>query len=317
MASNERNLFQPPKPGGQGRSFVLALLAHALLVAALTWGIGWKTQPEHNESVTAELWSALPREAAPAPKAPEPPVPEPVKPEPVKPEPVKPEPPKPQPVKAESKPPPPDTRKQEPDIALKKEKAERAQKQREEQLREEKAKLEKRLKEEQEKKKLAEKTKAEEKTKQQAEDKKRAEAKAQKEAQKQAEEKAAEEKRAEADRQANIRRMQGMAGATGDDNAKGTAQKASGPSASYAGRIKARIKPNITFNDDIDGNPRAEVEVRVAPDGTILSRKLIQASGNKGWDDAVLKAIDKTETLPRDTDGRVQPVMVISFKPKD
>ena len=167
------------------------------------------------------------------------------------------------------------------------------------------------------KKKLAEKTKAEEKAKQQAEDKKRAEAKAQKEAQKQAEEKAAEEKRAEADRQANIRRMQGMAGATGDDNAKGTAQKASGPSASYAGRIKARIKPNITFNDDVDGNPRAEVEVRVAPDGTILSRKLIQASGNKAWDDAVLKAIDKTETLPRDTDGRVQPVMVISFKPKD
>ena len=313
MASNERNLFQPPKPGGQGRSFVLALLAHALLVAALTWGIGWKTQADHNESVTAELWSALPREAAPALQAPEPPVPEPIKPEPVKPEPVKPE-PKPQPA---PKPTPPDTRKQEADIALKKEKAERDQKQREEQLREEKAKLEKRLKEELEKKKQAEKTKAEEKAKQLAEDKKRAEAKAQKEAQKQAEEKAAEEKRAEADRQANIRRMQGLAGATGDDNAKGTAQKASGPSASYAGRIKARIKPNITFNDDIDGNPRAEVEVRVAPDGTILSRKLIQASGNKAWDDAVLKAIDKTETLPRDTDGRVQPVMVISFKPKE
>jgi colicin import membrane protein len=308
MASNERNLFQPPKPGGQGRSFVLALLAHALLVAALTWGIGWKTQADRSESVTAELWSALPREAAPALQAPEPPVPEPVKPEPVKPEPVKPE-PKPQPS---PKPTPPDTRKQEADIALKKEKAER-----EEQLREEKAKLEKRLKEELEKKKQAEKTKAEEKAKQLAEDKKRAEAKAQKEAQKQAEEKAAEEKRAEADRQANIRRMQGLAGATGDDNAKGTTQKASGPSASYAGRIKARIKPNITFNDDIDGNPRAEVEVRVAPDGTILSRKLIQASGNKAWDDAVLKAIDKTETLPRDTDGKVQPVMVISFKPKE
>ena len=67
----------------------------------------------------------------------------------------------------------------------------------------------------------------------------------------------------------------------------------------------------------MEGNPKAEVEVRVAADGTIVSRKLIQASGNKAWDDAVLKAIDKTETLPRDTDGRVQPVMVISFRPKD
>ena len=42
----------------------------------------------------------------------------------------------------------------------------------------------------------------------------------------------------------------------------------------------------------------AEVEVRVAPDGTILSRKLIQASGNKAWDDAVLKAIDKPKPCP-------------------
>ena len=111
--------------------------------------------------------------------------------------------------------------------------------------------------------------------------------------------------------------MQGMAGATGSDDAKGTALKSSGPSASYAGRIRARIKPNITFNDDVDGNPKAEVEVRVAPDGTILSRKLTQASGNKAWDDAVLKAIDKTGTLPRDTDGQVPSVMVISFRPKD
>jgi colicin import membrane protein len=31
----------------------------------------------------------------------------------------------------------------------------------------------------------------------------------------------------------------------------------------------------------------------------------------------VLKAIDKTERLPRDTDGRVQPSLVIGFRPKD
>ena len=32
---------------------------------------------------------------------------------------------------------------------------------------------------------------------------------------------------------------------------------------------------------------------------------------------AVLKAIDKTATLPRDEDGRVPPVLEISFRPKD
>ena len=128
---------------------------------------------------------------------------------------------------------------------------------------------------------------------------------------------AAEEKRTEALRNENLKRMQGMAGASGDEKAKGTALKSSGPSASYAGRIRARIKPNITFTDDVAGNPKAEVEVKTSPDGTILSRKLLSSSGNKAWDEAVLKAIDKTAVLPRDEDGRVPPVLEISFRPKD
>ena len=327
MQDKERNSFQPPKPGGKGRSFALALLAHALLLAALTWGIDWKTKSDNSISVSAELWSALPREAAPRSQEPvETTLPPEQKPQPSpKPEPQPAPNPEPKPQPTPPKPAPkPEPDRQDAEIALKKEKAEREKKQREDKLRQEKLREEKakelkdkeqkakaeKLKEEEkerEKKKLAEKAK------QQAEEKKRAEAKALKEAQ----EKAEEEKQAEANRQANIRRIQGMAGATGDDNAKGSALKASGPTASYAGRIRARIKPNIAFNDDVEGNPKAEVEVRVGTDGTILSRKLIQASGNKAWDEAVLKAIDKTGTLPRDTDGQVQPVMVISFRPKD
>ena len=86
------------------------------------------------------------------------------------------------------------------------------------------------------------------------------------------------------------------------------------------GRIEARIRPKITTPGEIagiSGNPAAEVEVRCSPDGTILSRKLVKSSGVKAWDDAVLKAIDKTETLPRDVDGRVPSPLVISFRPKD
>ena len=334
MQDKERNSFQPPKPGGKGRSFALALLAHALLLAALTWGIGWKTKSDNSLSVSAELWSAVPKEAAPLlqERAETTPPPN-QKPEPQpqpRPDPQPAPKPAPQPKPLPPKPlPEPEPDRQEAEIALKKEKVEREKKQREEKqredklrqdkLREEKAKV---LKEKEQKAKAEklkeedkerEKKKLSEKAKQEAEEKKRAEAKAQKEAQ----EKEEEEKQAEADRQANIRRIKSLAGATGDENAKGSALKASGPSASYAGRIRARIKPNIAFNDDVDGNPKAEVEVRVGTDGTIVSRKLIQASGNKAWDEAVLKAIDKTGTLPRDTDGQVQPVMVISFRPKD
>ena len=121
----------------------------------------------------------------------------------------------------------------------------------------------------------------------------------------------------EAQRNANLKRMAGMAGATGGPTATGTALQSSGPSASYGGRIRASIKPNIVFTDEIVGNPLAEVEVRTSPNGTIISRKLLKTSGDKSWDEAVLRAIDKTEKLPPDVDGRVPTALIISFRPKD
>ncbi len=130
-------------------------------------------------------------------------------------------------------------------------------------------------------------------------------------------EEAKREAKLEAQRQENLRRIQGMAGASGGPSATGTALKSSGPSASYGGRIKARIRPNIIYTDMPAGNPVAEVEVRTLPSGQIVASKLLKSSGDAEWDKAVLRAIDKTETLPRDTDGRVPPVLVISFQPRE
>jgi colicin import membrane protein len=307
MNAIAHNEFAPPPTGGFGKSLSFALFIHLLLLAALTWGIHWKTETQ-TLSASAELWSAVPAEAAPAANEPEPPEPEPVKP----PEPVKKVEPKPEP-KPDPKPAPPKvnaaSEREAADIALKKEKEKKKLEEKKEADLEKKKKLEKeKLEKEKEKAKELEKKKKEEALK-----KAEALAKAKEDAKKAA----AEEKRAAALRNENLKRMQGMAGASGDENAKGSALKSSGPSASYAGRIRARIKPNITFTEDVMGNPRAEVEVRTSPDGTILSRKLLTSSGNKSWDDAVLKAIDKTATLPRDEDGRVPPVLEISFRPKD
>ena len=55
----------------------------------------------------------------------------------------------------------------------------------------------------------------------------------------------------------------------------------------------------------------------VAPDGTIVARKLVTSSGSPAWDETVLRAIDKTEVLPKDTDGRVPPTIIIAFRPLD
>jgi colicin import membrane protein len=107
-----------------------------------------------------------------------------------------------------------------------------------------------------------------------------------------------------------------LAGATGSETATGNAQRSAGPSASYAGKVAAKVKPNIVFPDEIAGNPMADVEVRAAPDGTIQGARLLKSSGVKAWDEAVLKAIAKTEKLPQDADGRVPSMLIIGFRPK-
>jgi colicin import membrane protein len=127
----------------------------------------------------------------------------------------------------------------------------------------------------------------------------------------------AAQKLAAEQRRKNLERMMAQAGATGEPTATGTAQRSAGPSASYAGRIKARIKPNIVFVDNPEGNPVAEVELKLSADGTILSQRLSKPSGLKEWDEAVQRAIDRTQVLPRDVDGRVPSSMVIAFRPHD
>ena len=212
------------------------------------------------------------------------------------PKPVEPE-PTPQPVKKPEPPPPPpkvETPTQDDaQIAIEKAKREE-QKRKEEQRREDELKRQK----EEQQRKLAE---AEKLKKEQAEQKKR---------------EAAEAAAAQAQRQKQLERMAALAG-DGAPNSTGTAAKSAGPSASYAGRIKARILPNIVFPDSVSGNPQATVEVKAGPDGTIIGRRLLKSSGVPAWDEAVLRAIDKTEVLPRDTDGRVPPSLEISFRPRD
>ena len=124
-----------------------------------------------------------------------------------------------------------------------------------------------------------------------------------------------DEARQAAIREANLRRMMSQAGSSDESTATGNAARTSGPSSGYAGRIKARIKPNIVLTAPVAGNPSATVEVRVAPDGTIVGRKLVTPSGSAAWDETVLRAIDKTEVLPKDVDGRVPPTITIAFRP--
>jgi colicin import membrane protein len=281
-ATADRLEFAPPATPGLLRAFTLAVLAHGLLVAALTFSVQWRRDAQII-SAEAELWSAIPQAAAPKlQEAPEPPPAVQPKVTPV-----------PQEVDQPS----------QAEIALEREKR-RIQKQKQLELDQREKLQQDKLKEDKLKadKLKAEQAKQAEAAKQKALEKKKAEQ---------------EEKQLQAQRDKNLARIAGLANATGSPSATGTATVAAGPSATYGARIQATIHPKIVFTEELAGNPTATVEVRTAPDGTIVGRKLLKSSGDKGWDEAVLKAIDKTQTLPRDTDGRVPPLLEISFKPKD
>jgi colicin import membrane protein len=142
---------------------------------------------------------------------------------------------------------------------------------------------------------------------------------AKREAAKEAQKKAAEEaKQLDILRAENIQRMTGIAGASGGSTATGSAQQSAGPSAGYAGRIKARVKPNVVFTGTVSGNPMVSIEVRLAPDGTILGRpKVVKSSGNREWDEAVVRAFEKTEVLPRDADGRILSPLTVDWRVND
>ncbi|MDR2128836.1 MAG: cell envelope integrity protein TolA [Burkholderiaceae bacterium] len=153
-------------------------------------------------------------------------------------------------------------------------------------------------------KKAAEEAEARQQRKQQEEAEKKKEAERKK---------AADAAAAEAARREALERINRLAG--GDGSA---ARNAGGPpSAGYAGKLAARVRPNIVFPDDISGNPEAVVEVRTGPGGTILSWRLTRSSGVPSWDAAVLRAIEKTGTLPPDVNGKVPEVIPFGFRPRD
>ena len=82
MATQARHLeFAPPPAPGFLRAMGLAILAHGALVAALTWGVSWRSKTVEWVA-EAELWAQVPVQAAPkfeeaAPAPPPPPQPEP------------------------------------------------------------------------------------------------------------------------------------------------------------------------------------------------------------------------------------------------
>lgn len=291
----------PRSPDGTAPGLLLSVLAHGALLAALAYGVSWRSPAP--ETISAELWAAVPQNAAPPAAEPPPPAPAPTPAPPPRPEPV---------AKVAPPPPVPD-----PQIAIekaRKEKLEKARAEREEQARQDKLAREKLERDKAEREK-------QERERQRVAKEKEAAAQRQQAAEKAAEDARQAKIREDKIREDNLRRMMGQLGnassASAAQGTRGTAAVTAAPSASYGGRLIGAIKPHIVFTEEVAGNPAAVVEVRATASGTIVGRTLVKSSGVKEWDEAVLRAIDKTAKLPPDTNGRVPETLSITFRPRD
>lgn len=283
--------YTVPKEPGRWRAITLAAVVHAALLVFFWIGIDW--QSETPVAVKAEIWDMQAKEAAPLPPKPEP-TPQP-KPEP---KPVVKETPKAEPV------PPPIAKI---DIALEKEKK-RKEQERKDKLAEEDKEKKQKQKAEQDKLDKLEKQLADKKIEQQ----KKADA------DKKRKQEAIDAEMRDKVRAEEMRRLTGAVGSGGTGQAA-KSQGSGRADGAYADKIRAKIRSNTIFivPDGLSGNPSAEYDVELLPDGSLRGLRLRKSSGLNGFDEAVKRAIERSQPFPPDQSGSVPGRLTVVHKPKD
>ena len=121
-----------------------------------------------------------------------------------------------------------------------------------------------------------------------------------------------------ADQLARLRAAAGAEGGSGGTSGSGVGGGGNAPPG-WTDKVIKKVKPLIVFNpESVSGNPAAVVKVNLAPDGAILETSILTSSGNASWDRAVLLALTRAESLPKDDNGKIpQREVKLTFKPKD
>jgi len=124
--------------------------------------------------------------------------------------------------------------------------------------------------------------------------------------------------KARADQLARLRAAAGAEGGSGGTVGSGVGGGGNAPPG-WTEKVIKKVKPLIVFNaESVSGNPAAVIQVNLAPDGAILSTSVLSSSGNPSWDRAVLLALSRAESLPKDDNGKIpQREVKLTFKPKD
>jgi colicin import membrane protein len=89
----------------------------------------------------------------------------------------------------------------------------------------------------------------------------------------------------------------------------------------YRDLISAKVRGNTRVPDNLKGNPEVRCMVKLLPTGEVKSVQVTKSSGNFAYDEAVVRAIEKSSPLPlpADRDARAAFVPELSFvhRPKE
>ncbi|MGB9130978.1 MAG: cell envelope integrity protein TolA [Thiobacillus sp.] len=89
----------------------------------------------------------------------------------------------------------------------------------------------------------------------------------------------------------------------------------------YRDLISAKVRGNTRVPDNLKGNPEVRCLVKLLPTGEVKSVQVTKSSGNFAYDEAVVRAIEKSSPLPlpADRDARAAFVPELSFvhRPKE
>lgn len=263
--------FHPQDAGGWKPGLALAVFCHLLLVGALALGVRWKIQEP--PAVEAEVWTEVPRVQEPIKPVPEPqpaevtPLPKPVEPD--------------RPAAESQEERPADIQvtpvKPKPKPKVEKEVKKHPKKEPKEVFLPDPPKKVPPKPEVKPEKPIPPKPLIDPKAAAKA--KAAEEAQAKREAEKLA-----------AQRRANLDRL--MRNLAQDQAA------AAGMSDSYKGRLVARIRPNIVFAQEGSTNFKVLVRVECTKDGKITRSTIMASSGNPRYDEAVIRALERTQVLP-------------------
>jgi colicin import membrane protein len=173
------------------------------------------------------------------------------------------------------------------------------------------------------KQKEAEAAKASQQQKEDADAKAKEQAKAQADAKAKAKAQADAQAKAKLDkeRSARLAQLQGMAGGGSNSSGGGLAKSGTGTgsggtatSPGYSDKVQRRVRPNIVWAGDTAGLETL-VAVRCSPTGTLLSATISRSSGNEQWDAAALRAVNRSDPMPVDTNGQAPASFTITLRP--